>query len=122
MAQIKITTGNRKTINVKGNLTFTTELLRNEVNEEYILVRGQMVTHKYIEDIFKIETHRYLLSDIKVYRETFGSDDFSILYEFEAKDYTIKNGATNLSNELIEEIEKELYALSDSNRWEGDDE
>ena len=47
---------------------------------------------------------------------------FSILYEFEAKDYTIKNGATNLSNELIEEIEKELYALSDSNRWEGDDE
>ena len=122
MAQIKITTGNRKTINVKGNLTFTTELLRNEVNEEYILVRGQMVTHKYIEDIFKIETHRYLLSDIKVYRETFGSDDFNILYEFEAKDYTIKNGATNLSNELIEEIEKELYALSDSNKWEGDDE
>ncbi len=82
LAQIKITTGNRKTINIKGNITFTTELLTNEVNEEYILVRGQMVTHKYIEDIFKIETHRYLLSDIKVYRETFGSDDFSILYEF----------------------------------------
>ena len=62
-----------------------------------------------------------LLSDIEVYKETFGSDDFNILYEFIAKDYTIKNGATNLSNELIEEIEKEMYASDDSKLWEGDD-
>ena len=121
MAQIKIMTSDRKTLNVKGRLTFTTELLKDEAGMEYIRVEGQMVTHKYIEDIFKIETHRYLLSDIEVYKETFGSDDFNILYEFIAKDYTIKNGATNLSNELIEEIEKEMYASDDSKLWEGDD-
>lgn len=121
MAQIKITTSDRKTLNVKGRLTFTTELLKDETGMEYIRVEGQMVTHKYIEDIFKIETHRYLLSNIEVYKETFGSDDFNILYEFTAKDYTIKNGATNLSNELIEEIEKEMYASDDSKLWEGDD-
>ena len=121
MAQIKITTSDRKTLNVKGRLTFTTELFKDETGMEYIRVEGQMVTHKYIEDIFKIETHRYLLSDIEVYKETFGSDDFNILYEFIAKDYTIKNGATNLSNELIEEIEKEMYASDDSKLWEGDD-
>ena len=121
MAQIKITTSDRKTLNVKGRLTFTTELLKDEEGMEYIRVEGQMVTHKYIDDIFKIETHRYLLSDIEVYKETFGSDDFNILYEFIAKDYTIKNGATNLSNELIEEIEKEMYASDDSKLWEGDD-
>ena len=120
LADFKIVFGNIIDNFLNGYNSYSSQRL--EVNEEYILVRGQMVTHKYIEDIFKIETHRYLLSDIKVYRETFGSDDFNILYEFEAKDYTIKNGATNLSNELIEEIEKELYALSDSNRWEGDDE
>ena len=80
MAQIKITTSDRKTLNVKGRLTFTTELLKDEAGMEYIRVEGQMVTHKYIEDIFKIETHRYLLSDIEVYKETFGSDDFIILY------------------------------------------
>ena len=38
MAQIKITTSDRKTLNVKGRLTFTTELLKDEAGMEYIHV------------------------------------------------------------------------------------
>lgn len=120
MAKIKITTKDRKAINVNGNVTFQAELI--EVNEiEKIQVVGKMTTHKYLEEIDKIETHRYILTGIEVYRETFGSDDFNILYEFVANDYIVKNGATNLGNDLIEEIESSLYVDSTSKLWEGDD-
>lgn len=121
MAQLKITTKDRKAIKVNGNVTFEAELI--EVNEEErIQITGKMMTHKYIEEIEKIETHRYILTGIEVWRETFGSDDFNILYEFVANDYIVKNGLTNLGNDLIEEIEASIYEDSTSNLWEGDDE
>lgn len=101
----------------KGRLTFSTELTSNG----NIIISGQMTTHKFIEGINKIETHRYILSDVQIVKETFGSDDFDILYDFIAKDYFVKNGETNLSNELIESIEETSYSKDDSKKWEGDE-
>lgn len=117
MANIRITSSDKKSYNEKGNLTF--EAQKTVDNE--IVITGRMTTHKYIEDIDKIETHRYILKGVDVFKEVFGSDDFDILYEFIAKDYIVKNGETNLSNELIESIEKKMYELEDSKLWEGDD-
>ena len=121
MANIKITTSDNKKYEVKGDLTFEATLIETE-NGEVLRTVGQMTTHKYIDDIVKIETHRYLLTGVKVYKETFGSDDFNILYEFIVNDYTVKKGVTNLGNELIESIEADLYKNSTSKLWEGDDE
>lgn len=118
MANIKITTGDDKKHLVKGRLTFEAKLIETEDGEEIVIV-GRMTTHKYIEDISTLETHRYVVEGVSVFREVFASDDFDILYEFIAKDYLVKNGETNLGNELIESIEKEKYKNDDSNLWEG---
>lgn len=120
MANIKITTSDNKKYNIKGGLTFEAVKLEKE-DGEVLDIRGQMSTHYYIEDISKIETHRYLLTGVEVYRETFGSDDFNILYEFKIKDYHVKNGLTNLGNTIIESIEADLYSESLSKLWEGDE-
>lgn len=118
MANIKIITGDDKEHLVKGRLTFEAKLIETEDGEEIVIV-GQMTTHKYIEDISTLETYRYVVEGVSVFREVFASDDFDILYEFIAKDYLVKNGETNLGNELIESIEKEKYKNDDSNLWEG---
>ena len=68
------------------------------------------------EDISKIETYRYILSGIDVYREDFGTNDLDILYVFTCKDYEVKGGLTNLPQEIINELEEEEYKNDLSNR------
>ena len=121
MAKLIITTNDRKKYEVKGRVTFEAKLIEGENGKQEIIISGKMTTHNYIEDIDKIETHRYLLTNVQVYKETFGSDDFDILYDFIAKDYNVKNGMTNLSNTLIDSIEEKIYESDDSNRGEGDE-
>lgn len=119
MANLKIVTGSRKTKEVKGHLTVETRLVENENGEEEIIVSGTMTTHRYIDDISKIESNRYLLSGVKVFNEVFGSEDFNILYNFIADEFYVKNGETNLSEDLIKELESKIYKDDDSNIWEG---
>lgn len=122
MANIKITTGNNKVKKVKGRLTFETKLIEDEEGKKEIVVQGQMTTHRYFEEIKKIETSRYILKGITVYNEVFGSEDFKILYNFVAEDYAIKGGETNLDEKLIKDLEAKEFAQDDSTMWEGDDE
>lgn len=119
MANLKIVTGDKQLKRVKGRLTFETKLIENENGEEEILITGSMTTHRYIDDINKIESSRYILKNVKVFNEVFGSEDFNILYNFTAEEYSIKNGETNLSEEMVEELEKEIYKDDDSKLWEG---
>lgn len=119
MANLKIITGDKQTKNVKGRLTFETKLVENTNGEEDIIIAGSMTTHRYIDDISKIESSRYILTGVEVYNEVFGSEDFNILYNFTAKDLCVKNGETNLSEELIKELEKRFYGDDDSKLWEG---
>lgn len=121
MAKLIITTDERKQYKVNGQITFSDQLIELEDNKRGIYISGKMTTHLYIDNIDKIETHRYILTGVNVIRETFGSNDFDILYEFEAKDFIVKNGVTNLSNELIDSIEREIYKDEESDKWEGDD-
>ena len=107
MANMRITTTDRKTLEVNGHMTFRAEKIINEEGDEDIIITGEM------------QTHRYIVLGIDVLRETFGTDDFSVLYEFKANDYMVKNGETNLSAKQIVEIETKLFRNSDADLWEG---
>lgn len=116
MAQLKIISG-KKSYNVKGRFTFETNLVEKNGNEE-IVVSGALSTHKYLDDITQIESNRYIVKNIKVYNEVFGSEDFNILYNFTADDYEIKGGETNLPLDIEEELERTLHQEDDSLMWE----
>ena len=117
MSKIKITKEDGNELLIKGRVSFTAE--KTETGE--LLIEGKLTTHYYIEDISKIETYRYILNGIDVYREDFGTNDLDILYVFTCKDYEVKGGLTNLPQEIINELEEEEYKNDLSNRWEGDE-
>ena len=70
---------------------------------------GQLTTHKYFEEITKIETDRFVLNNVEVTEETFGTNDFNILYEFQVNNYGWDIKEDYLSEETIKAIEKEEY-------------
>ena len=72
----------------------------------YFLIQGILATHDYIEDIDTIETERYKLTGVSVHTESFGSNEFDILYHFTCDNLIIKD--EYLPEEvlvLLEEIE-----------------
>lgn len=90
---------------VSGRIT-----VKRFVNESgEVVVAGSFACHYYFEEIKKLETYRYSITDVEVVEEIFGSDDFDIVYNFEAKAIDNKDGVSNLNNELIAKIEKEIY-------------
>lgn len=93
---------------VNGRLSITRTL--NTSEEGAILtIAGQLATHRYFEEITSIETERFLLEDITVYQESFGSDDFDILYSFVANKFEVKGGESHMNEQQIKKIESELY-------------
>ena len=68
---------------------------------------GILATHDYIEHIDTIETERYLLSEVDVYQEDFGSNDYNIVYSFKANNLIIKDDY--IPDKVKEVIEYELY-------------
>ena len=101
MAKI-ILNGNKE---VKGLLTARRKLL----DDGNILVSGELLTHRYIEDIYSIKTERYAFSDVTVHTEEFASNDFMIRYEFFAKSVEIMGGESNLPFAVINELESEFF-------------
>lgn len=101
MSKIKI--NNNEIVN--GNLSIS----RGLTNDDEIVIAAILATHKYFEDITEIETERYHLTDVKIIKEDFGSNDFNIQYTLSAEDLDIKGGVTNLSEKVIDIIEQELY-------------
>ena len=99
----KITLNDNKEI--KGYLT----AIRKKDEHGNIFTSGQLLTHRYIEDINKISTERYEITGIDVHSEEFASNDFMIRYEFFADAIKIKGGESNLPEQIIEEIEEEYF-------------
>lgn len=86
----------------------------NSKIKQYLKIEGILSTHLYFEDIEKIETNRYELLDVEVYKEAFASDDYNILYYFTAKTLNVlgssKNGVSYiLYGEEMRMIEEEMY-------------
>lgn len=90
---------------VKGRLSIS----RGLTEHDDIIIGAILTTHRYFEEITEIESERYHLTDVKIIKEDFGSNDFDIQYTLVAQDLEIKNGETNLPIDVIEAIEKEMY-------------
>lgn len=99
---------------MNGKFTVSRNLITRENGEETILVEGTLCTHDYIEELKSIESYRYIVKNINVTGEGFGSDDYDILYKFTAEGIEIKGVRDGdliriLSKEEQQQIEKIKY-------------
>ena len=121
MAKILITKGNDEVIETQGKMTFETVKRFDEDGEVYFETIGQLAIHEYIDHIKCIESARYLLKGVDVYREVYGTDDFNILYEFrleEGADVEIKE--SNLDEDKLQLLKLKEYSNEDCKEWEDD--
>lgn len=98
-------------LKVNGKLSISRQL--NEEGDGFIIT-GSFATHLYIEDIHMLESPRYKLYGVEVFQEMFGSDDYDIVYNFQAISLEIKGVMKKgigyiLYQSEIEQIEKEMY-------------
>lgn len=110
MALIRV---NKEDTNLFGALTFDREAVMDPDTGRIIgsSISGILAVHDYIEDITTIESERYLLKNVSVYKESFGSNEYMILYHFIAEDLTVKEDVLDDDIKwLIEEesIEREI--------------
>ena len=120
MAKILITTGDGEVIETQGKMTFETIKKEDEHGDIYFETIGQLAIHEYIVDIDKIESARYLLENVDVYREVYGTDDFNILYEFTANGIDVSVKESNMDKGKIDALRKKEYENEDCKDWEGD--
>ena len=120
MAKILITTGDGEVIETQGKMTFETIKKEDEHGDIYFETIGQLAIHEYIVDINKIESARYLLENVDVYREVYGTDDFNILYEFTANGIDVSVKKSNMDKGKIDVLRKKEYENEDCKDWEGD--
>ena len=75
-------------------------------SEEYysILMEGTLVTKYYETDIRSLETRRYYIDGIEVYKEEFSSLTDDIFYSFRAKSIRVKYQETETPEELEESL------------------
>lgn len=75
-------------------------------SEEYysILMEGTLVTKFYETDIRNLETRRYFIDGIEVYKEDFTSLSDDIIYSFKAKSVRVKYQETETPEELEESL------------------
>ena len=110
MALIRV---NKEDKNLFGALTFDREAVMDPDTGKIIgtSINGILAIHDYIDDIYEIESERYLLKNVSVYKESFGSNEYMILYHFIAEDLKIKEDMLDEDIKwLIEEesIEREI--------------
>lgn len=112
MAVIKI--NNDSNTNIYGRLSVDREAVYNEKGEMTgVQVTGMLAVHEYFEEITEIESERYLVKNVNVYKESFGSNEYLILYYFIADDFDVKPDTLNddvkwlMEEEMIKEEIKE---------------
>ena len=120
MAKILITTGDGEVIETQGKMTFETIKKEDEDGDIYFETIGQLAIHEFIVDINKIESARYLLENVDVYREVYGTDDFNILYEFTTNGIDVSVKESNMDKGKIDVLRKKEYENEDCKDWEGD--
>lgn len=72
------------------------------IDEETLEITGSLVTSYYTQDITKLETCRFILDGIEVYKEEFGSREENIVYRFNAEYARVKY---QTAFEYAEEVE-----------------
>lgn len=100
----------RLIINGKDHKGYLTASTKSDASGNVFMI-GEMFTHCNISEINKIETDRYIFSDVTVTGISVGTNDFFIKYDFEClfDDFIFKGGESNLSKIEIRNIEKDLF-------------
>ncbi len=93
MVKLALLRVNGENKNMFGALTFDREAVMDPDTGKLLgtSINGILAIHDYIEEIHTIESERYLLNDVTVYKESFGSNEYMILYHFIADDLEIKD-------------------------------
>ena len=112
MAVIKI--NNDSNVNIYGRLSVDREAVFNEEGQMTgTQVTGMLAVHEYIEEITEIESERFIIKNVTVVKESFGSNEYLILYYFIADDMDVKPDTLNddikwlMEEEMIREEMKE---------------
>lgn len=93
MALVRI---NEREENLLGALSFDRELVHDENgNAVGFSIAGMLAIHDYKDEITHIESERYILRDVNVYKESFASNEFMILYYFTAGEMEVKSDSLN---------------------------
>ena len=94
-------------VRVAGSVSVS--MTRNETpqdplsSETYrsILIEGVLATKYFEQDIEKIETRRYVIMNVDVYSEEFGSLEDEIIYRFRADAFRVKYQMTENPEERL---------------------
>ena len=108
MALIRVNDNNN---NLFGALTFDREALYENGKFAGTSITGILAIHDYVEEIYKIESERYVLNDVTVFKESFGSNEYMILYHFVAEELEIKEDVLDEDIKWLideENIEREI--------------
>ena len=114
MALIRV---NNKEENLLGALSFERELMYDEVGKSIgFLISGVLAIHDYEEEIYHIESERYILNGVSVYKESFASNEFMILYYFKADELVVK--PDNVNDDIKWLIEEDtINSEIDNREW-----
>ena len=98
---------------VSANGKLSVDRMLNETKDGFIIA-GVFASHLYYEDIKSLESNRFKVSGVQVYKESFGSDDYNILYHFIADKFILKDAMQDgigfiLYSKEMEMIESEMY-------------
>lgn len=74
----------------KGEMTLQQEICGNS-----IVIKGIMELDQYIDDISQIDTEFFTIVNVTVTKETFGTKEKKVVYEFEGKGFGIDIEAFN---------------------------
>ena len=77
------------TKSINGSFSVSVEL-DSDARPPVMIVKGSFQTGEYVEEITKLESARYIIKDVKVLFEAFGSDDDIIIYHYTAKSLIVK--------------------------------
>lgn len=84
---------------VKGSCTVWQETIGSDDKSAAVKIKGALQLKEYISDIqsigFKWNDKVVMIFNVNVFKETFGSDDETCLYEFTSKDSDIKVESIN---------------------------
>lgn len=98
---------------ISANGKLSVDRMLNETKDGFIIA-GVFASHLYYEDIKSLESNRFKVSGVQVYKESFGSDDYNILYHFIADKFILKDAMQDgigfiLYSKEMDMIENEMY-------------
>lgn len=112
MALIRI---NNEEENLLGAVSFDREAIYGDDGRvKGMSISGILAIHEYVDEINAIESERYKLDDVEVYKESFGSNEYTILYYFTAGYLEVK--PDNVNDDIKWLIEEDTIAEEIKNR------